>query len=67
MRDGVWMIASKARSGLTLLRPGFGGPALAEEALGRRSFRAVRDGVWMIASKARSGPFPLLHRVGRIE
>jgi len=27
----------------------------------------VRDGVWMIASKARSGPFPLLHRVGRIE
>jgi len=27
----------------------------------------VREGAWMIASKARSGPFPLLHRVGRIE
>jgi len=35
------------------------GPALAEEARGRRGFRAVREGVLVIASKARFGPIPL--------
>jgi hypothetical protein len=34
-------------------------PALAEEALGRRGFRAVREGFLVIASKARCGPTPL--------
>ena len=34
-------------------------PALAEEARGRISFRAVREGFLVFASKARSGPIPL--------
>jgi hypothetical protein len=34
-------------------------PARAEEARGRRGFRAVREGIVVIASKARSGPIPL--------
>jgi hypothetical protein len=35
------------------------GPALAEEALGSKSFRAVREGILLFASKARCGPIPL--------
>ncbi len=35
------------------------GPARAEEALGRMSFRAMREGVGVFASKARYGPTPL--------
>jgi hypothetical protein len=35
------------------------GPALAEEALGRRGFRALREGFLVFASKARCGPIPL--------
>jgi len=35
------------------------GPALAEEALGSRGFRAVREGFLVFASKARCGPIPL--------
>ena len=34
-------------------------PTLAEEALGKISFRAVREGMVLFASKARSGPIPL--------
>ena len=34
-------------------------PTLAEEALGRISFRAVREGMVLFASKARSGLTPL--------
>jgi hypothetical protein len=43
--------ASKALRGI--------GPARAEEARGRRGFRAVREGIVVIASKARCGPIPL--------
>ena len=58
------MITSKACSGPISLRWAYGGlrgigPARAEEARGRRGFRAVREGIVVIASKARCGPIPL--------
>jgi hypothetical protein len=59
------VIASKARCGPIPLRWAYLGalrgisPALAEEARGRISFRAVREGFLVIASKARCGPIPL--------
>jgi hypothetical protein len=45
------VFASKARCGPIPLRWAYGalrgnGPALAEEALGSKSFRAVREGLW---------------------
>ena len=48
---GDLVIASKACSGPIPLRWAYGalrgiGPALAEEALGRISFRALREGFW---------------------
>jgi hypothetical protein len=51
VREGILVIASKARSGPIPLRLAYLalrgiGPALAEEALGSRGFRAVRDGFW---------------------
>ena len=58
------MIAFNACSGPIPLRWACGalrgnGPALAEEALGSRGFRAVREGFLVFASKARCGPIPL--------
>ena len=41
-------------------------PTLAEEALGRISFRAVREGMVLFAFNARSGPFPLPPACGRV-
>jgi hypothetical protein len=41
-------------------------PALAEEALGSKSFRAVREGILLFASKARYGPIPLRWAYGAL-
>ena len=64
MREGMGLIASSTCFGPIPLRCDFWGlrgigPALAEEALGSKSFRAVREGILLFASKARCGPIPL--------
>ena len=64
VREGLLVIASKARYGPIPLRWAYGalrgiGPALAEEARGRMGLSRCARGALVIASKACCGPIPL--------
>jgi hypothetical protein len=60
------VFASKARSGLTPLRPGFGGLRSLRRHWEGSAFALPREGMVLFASKARSGPFPLPPAWGRV-